>query len=124
RTRYLALLTGAFDAALASLDSRDLERLRLYYAEQQTLAEIGRALGEHESSVSRNLDRIRRELRDTVEALLRKGRPAENGISSQPGLSDAEIALCFQYASEDAPIDLAKLFPRPAQPPKSTRPQP
>ncbi len=124
RERYLALLSSAFDQALASLASLDLQRLRLYYAEQQTLAEIGRVLGEHESSVSRNLDRIRRDLRAIVEASLRKGRPAANGISPQPGLSDAEIALCFQYASEDAPFDLDKLFPRPAQPPKSTRQQP
>lgn len=124
RARYLALLSAALDRALASLDSRDHERLRFYYAEQQTLAEIGRALGEHESSVSRNLDRIRRDLRAEVEASLRNGRAGANGISPQPGLSDAQIALCFQYASEDAPIDLDKIFPRPDQPPKSTRQRP
>jgi RNA polymerase sigma-70 factor len=123
RRRYVTLLSAAFDRALASLDPRDLERLRLYYAEQQTLAEIGRVLGEHESSVSRNLERIRRDLRNDVEASLRNGRPATNGLSPQPGISDEQIALCFQYASEDAPIDLDKLFPRPAQPPKSTRQQ-
>jgi RNA polymerase sigma-70 factor len=121
RARYVALLSAALDLALASLDSRDRERLRLYYAEQQTLAEIGRRLGEHESSVSRNLDRIRRDLRAEVEASLRTGRPAANGIAPRLGLSDAQIVLCFQYASEDAPVDLDKLFPRPAQPPKSTR---
>jgi RNA polymerase sigma factor (sigma-70 family) len=124
RTHYVALLGAAFDLALASLDARDRERLGLYYAEQQTLAEIGRALGEHESSVSRNLDRIRRDLRRNVEASLRRGRAAVNGLSPRAGLSEEEIALCFQYASEDAPIDLDKLFPRPAQPPKSTRQQP
>jgi hypothetical protein len=26
-------------------------------------------------------------------------------------MSDAEIAACFQYASEDAPIDFRQLFP-------------
>lgn len=124
RARYLSVFSAALDRALASLDPRDHERLRLYYAEQQTLAEIGRVLGEHESSVSRNLDRIRRDLRAAVETSLRDGRAAANGVSPQPGLSDAQIALCFQYASEDAPIDLDKLFPRPAQPPKSTRQQP
>jgi RNA polymerase sigma factor (sigma-70 family) len=112
RDRYLTLLSAAFESALASLDPRDRDRLRLYYSEQQTLAEIGRALGEHESSVSRNLDRIRRDLRRDVEAALRKVRPAVNGPSSQPGLSDQEIALCFQYASEDAPIDFDKIFPQ------------
>jgi len=112
RDRYLTLLSAAFESALASLDPRDRDRLRLYYSDQQTLAEIGRALGEHESSVSRNLERIRRELRRDVEAALRKARPALNGLSPQPGLSDQEIALCFQYASEDAPIDFDKLFPQ------------
>jgi hypothetical protein len=93
----------------------------LYYCEQQTLAEIGRLLGEHESSVSRNLERIRRDLRRNVEAALRKDSAPVNGGPSQPGLSDAQIALCFQYASEDAPIDLDKLLPR-TTPPKPARP--
>jgi RNA polymerase sigma factor (sigma-70 family) len=124
RGRYLLLLAAAFDAAIASLDPFDLDRLRRYYSERQTLAEIGRTLGEHESSVSRNLDRIRKDLRNVVEALLRKGRPSANGASPQPGLSEAEIALCFQYASEEAPIDLDQLFPRHAQPQKPTGEQP
>lgn len=121
RQRYVSLLTSAFELALAQLDPRDRDRLRMYYSEQQTLAEIGRLLGEHESSVSRNLERIRRDLRGNVEAVLRKDSAPVNGAPSQPGLSDAQIALCFQYASEDAPIDLDKLLPRTA-PPKPARP--
>jgi RNA polymerase sigma-70 factor, ECF subfamily len=125
RERYVVTFTRALEVALGLLEPRDHQRLRLYYAEQQTLAEIGRALGEHESSVSRNLERIRRELRSDVEAALRKGRPAANGASPEPGLSDDEIALCFEYASEDAPIDLEKLFPRDThRAAKPTRPQP
>jgi RNA polymerase sigma factor (sigma-70 family) len=119
RERYLALFTRTLQVALGLLDPRDHQRLRWYYAEERTLAAIGRALGEHESSVSRNLERIRRELRRDVEAALRKGRLAANGFSPEPGLSEQEIALCFEYASEDAPIDLDKLFPRSSpQPPK------
>jgi len=111
RERYVGLFTRMLEAALALLDPRDRDRLRLYYADQRTLTEIGRALGEHESSVSRNLVRIRRDLRSALEDALRKGRIPENGASSEPGLSEAEISLCFDYASEDAPIDFAKLFP-------------
>jgi RNA polymerase sigma factor (sigma-70 family) len=111
RERYVALFTQTLQVALGLLDPRDKERLRLYYADQQTLAEIGRKLGEHESSVSRNLDRIRRELRAEVERALRNPRVAANGSPAEPGLSDDEISLCFEYASEDAPIDLDKLFP-------------
>jgi RNA polymerase sigma-70 factor (ECF subfamily) len=111
RERYLALFTRAIESALALLDPLDLQRLRLYYSEQQTLAEIGRQLGEHESSVSRNLERIRRQLRQDVEDLLRKGREAVNGLPGEAGLSEAEISLCFEYAAEEVPIDFAKLFP-------------
>src|SRR5271168_2731108 len=59
RERYISLFVRALQAALTALDTRDEQRLRLYYAKEQTLAEIGRQVGEHESSVSRNLDRIR-----------------------------------------------------------------
>lgn len=123
RERYVSLLTAAFERALAQLDPRDLDRLRMYYSDQQTLAEIGSVLGEHESSVSRNLDRIRRDLRRAVEIALRKDSVPVNGSAAEPGLSDAQIALCFEYASEDAPIDLDKLLPRSAAPPpKPARP--
>ena len=115
RGTYLQKFRDSLTLALASLDRRDRDRLRLYYAEDRTLAEIGRQLGEHESSVSRNLERVRRELRGTVEGLLRAGETAGNGTAAQdgagaPGMDDAQVALCIQYASEDAAIDLDKLF--------------
>ncbi len=120
RETYLQKFREALTLALASLDVRDRERLRLYYAEDRTLAEIGREVGEHESSVSRNLERVRRELRGTVEGLLRAGKAAANGgpatqgagtaAPGVPGMNEAQIALCIQYAAEDAAIDLDKLF--------------
>lgn len=116
RATYLQKFREALTLALASLDVRDRDRLRLYYAEDRTLAEIGRQLGEHESSVSRNLERVRRELRGTVEGLLRAGKTASNGGTAAqdgagaPGMDDAQVALCIQYAAEDAAIDLDKLF--------------
>lgn len=112
RERYCTLFVRALQAALAALDARDEQRLRLYYADEQTLAEIGRQLGEHESSVSRNLDRIRLVLRRTVEETLRNGCPAVNGFAAELGLSDAQISLCFEYASADASFDLEKLLQR------------
>ena len=116
RETYLQKFREALTLALASLDARDRDRLCLYYAEDRTLAEIGRQLGEHESSVSRNLERVRRELRGTVEGLLLAGKTASNGGpaaqdgAAVPGMDDAQVALCIQYASEDAAIDLDKLF--------------
>jgi RNA polymerase sigma factor (sigma-70 family) len=116
RERYLACFARALQTALEALEPQEKERLRLYYAEERTLAEIGRLLGEHESSVSRHLDRVRRDLRQSVENLLRQGIAAANGSASQPGLSDAEITLCFEYSAGDNPIDLEKLLPRPKSP--------
>jgi RNA polymerase sigma factor (sigma-70 family) len=112
RARYLAMFTSALETALKNLDGRDAERLRMYYAEEKKLAEIGGVLGEHESSVSRRLEKVRRELRVAVEEILRGSADAVNGEVTVGALSEAEIALCFEYASEDAPIDLDKLFPQ------------
>jgi len=112
RERYVALFGRALSEALAQLEPREKERLRLYYTEEKTLAEIGRSLGEHESSVSRHLDHVRRDLRRAVEMILRRGIAAANGFAAQASLSDPEIALCFEYSAEDAPIDLEKLLPR------------
>jgi RNA polymerase sigma factor (sigma-70 family) len=115
REKYVGLFCAALRSALEKLDSADRQRASLYYAQSKTLAEVGRLCGEHESSVSRNLERIRRELRARVEDYLRRGTTEEisaNGAGgSRDGLSDAQIALCFQYATEDAPIDLDVLLP-------------
>ena len=126
RDRYLAMFRRALQLALASLDPRDAQRLTLYYRDDKTLAEIGRLLAEHESSVSRNLDRVRCSLRATVEAALRAGFPVVNGSAAEPGLSDAEIALCLEYAAEDSGINLDTLFPPGSQPrtPEPGRKQP
>jgi RNA polymerase sigma factor (sigma-70 family) len=114
RARYLLTFTKALQTALENLDARDSETLRLYYAEGKKLAEIGRLLGEHESSVSRHLEKVRGNVRRAVEEILRGGSDAVNGDGRTGGLSEAEMALCFEYGAEDAPIDLNKLFPRSA----------
>lgn len=111
RAELVALFRRTLEVALGLLDPRDKERLRMYYAAQQTLADIGRHLGEHESSVSRNLERTRRALRNDVEHALRNARGAVNGATADAGLSDEQIALCFEYAAEDAPINLDQLLP-------------
>jgi RNA polymerase sigma factor (sigma-70 family) len=128
RSQYLALFSDALHKALNALDPLDRKRLRLYYADQQTLAHIGRELGEHESSVSRNLDRIRRELRASVESALRSGQfQSQNGTYPQPALSDDQISLCYEYAAEDAPLNFDQVFPpaqalgKDSQPPKAER---
>jgi len=123
REHYLQRFREALAGALAALDARDRTRLQLYYAEERTLAEIGRAIGEHESSVSRHLERVRKELRATVEGLLRAGGGSGNGGPMQAGLDDAQVALCVEYAAEDAGIALDQLFPA-AKPQNSLSPKP
>jgi RNA polymerase sigma factor (sigma-70 family) len=110
RAKYLLKFTNALQTALENLDAPDVALLRMYYAEQKKLAEIGRGLGEHESSVSRHLEKVRRDVRLAVKAILRGAAEALNGDGSSGGLSEAEIALCFEYGAEDAPIDLDKLL--------------
>jgi len=124
RQRYVALFTRALQAALQRLPREEQQRLRYYYAEEKTLAEIGRFFEEHESSVSRHLDRARSELRQDVENILRRGFSAANGSAGEPGLSDAEIALCIEYSAENTPLDLEKLLPpsKPQRPAAGKRP--
>jgi len=108
RMKYLALLRAALRDALAQLSSQDRARLRSYYVESLTLAEIGRALGEHESTVSRQLERCRCDLRTRVEGFLREGAPARDGCVARPGLNPTQVDLCFEYALGDWPFDLSR----------------
>ena len=101
RAHYLSCFSAALQHALQALEPGDRERLELYYVRQMKLAEIGRRLGEHESSVSRNLERIRGDLRKLTEMKLREAY----------SLSEAEIQQCVEYAAEVAPIDFRKMFP-------------
>jgi RNA polymerase sigma factor (sigma-70 family) len=101
RSRHLALLRQALARAVDRLDSRDRLRLGCYYVQELTLADTGRLLKEHEATVSRQLARTRRVLRENVERQLREA----------PGLSDAQIAECFESASQDAgPLDLRQML--------------
>jgi RNA polymerase sigma-70 factor, ECF subfamily len=101
RTRYVAMIRHALGGAVARLDARDRLRLSCYYAQGLTLAETGRLLREHEATASRQLAKTRRAIRDDVERQLR----------ADAGLSDAEIALCFESVSEDpGPLDVAEML--------------
>ena len=86
------------------------ERMLLagYYVDQLTLAEIGRTLGEHESTVSRQLDRMRRQLRESVTETLLHGAPAQDGRGPIAALDEAQVELAFEYALEDWPFDLSR----------------
>ena len=89
--RFVELLRTGLETVTAALDARDRLRLGCYYAQQLTLAQTGRLLKEHEATTSRQLARTRERIRGAVEEFLR-GR----------GLNEAQIARCFECATEDA----------------------
>jgi len=108
RETYLARIDQALRAALANLTPRERMILACYYADELTLAEIGRVLGEHESTVSRQLERTRRALRESVTQMLQGETSAFNGRHREAALDPAQIELAFEYAVEDWPFDLSR----------------
>jgi RNA polymerase sigma-70 factor, ECF subfamily len=103
RARFVDSIQRALTAAVARLEPRDRLRLACYYAQNLTLAQIGRTLREHEATSSRNLARTRRAIREDVEQQLRHA-----------GMSEAEVAECFATVSADAgPLDINEILPGP-----------
>ena len=64
-------LAASTDAALAALSSEERFLLAAYYLDGRTLAEIGRMLNVHESTISRRLEKITANLRKQIVARLR-----------------------------------------------------
>jgi RNA polymerase sigma-70 factor len=98
RFRYVSALSTALSEALAALEPRDRLRLGYYYLENLTLREIAHLLNEHPSSVSRKLQQTRSDLKRRVERSLRR----------EQHLSEEQIRLCYDYASEQWPFDLER----------------
>jgi len=63
-------VAAAVAQTLAELSSEERYLLASYYLDQRTLADIGRQLRVHESTVSRKLERVTRELRKRVRKRL------------------------------------------------------
>jgi len=97
RATHLAALQAALAAALDALDPRDRLRLAYYYADDRTLAEIGKLLGEHQATVSRKLARTRREVRSRVESWLHEAKK----------WNDAQVRACLECAAGEWPFDLS-----------------
>jgi RNA polymerase sigma-70 factor, ECF subfamily len=106
QANYMAALQVAMAAALGALNPRDRLRLAYYYADDRTLAEIGLLLGEHEATVSRKLDRTRRDVGSRVHAWLRDAKK----------WSDAQVGACLECARGQWPFDLTAHL----QPPDAT----
>jgi RNA polymerase sigma-70 factor (ECF subfamily) len=65
-------LVIATDAALAALSAEDRYILASYYLDKRTLAEIGKILGVHESTISRKVERLATNLRKEILGRLTK----------------------------------------------------
>lgn len=93
----MRMFSGALAAAVAALPAQDRMRLRLYYVEELKLHDIARLTGEHESTISRKLDRTRTQLRVQVEQTLHE----------EHRLSDDQIQLCYEHAVDEARLDIS-----------------
>ena len=88
---FVDMLRTCLGVALGRLAPAERLRLGCYYVQQLTLAQTGKLLKEHEATTSRQLARTRAAIRTDVERQL-KGH----------GLNDAQIARCFECATQDA----------------------
>jgi RNA polymerase sigma-70 factor (ECF subfamily) len=100
RARYIELVQQSLDAALSALEAQDRLRLRLYYGEGLKLAQVGRILGEHEATVSRKIDRARREIRRLTEQQLRE----------RHGLSAEQVRECLEHAASAPELDASSVL--------------
>jgi RNA polymerase sigma-70 factor (ECF subfamily) len=92
RARYLAIMKTTLGAAIAALAPRDRFRLACYYAQEMTLAQIAALTREHEATVSRQLAKTRKAIREDVE-----GR-----LTAEHGFTRGEIDECFASIVDDA----------------------
>ena len=98
---YVSLMRRTMAAAVASLAPRDRLRLRCYYAQDLTLAQIGRTLGESEATASRHLARTRREIRAHVE----------RDLAGRERMTEAEISECFaSVVADTGSLDVAEML--------------
>jgi RNA polymerase sigma factor (sigma-70 family) len=100
RDRLTAMVHAALARAVAALAPGDRLRLGCYYAQEMTLAQIGKLTGEHEATISRQLARTRNAIKAAVEDEL-----------GRTGLDASAIADAFQAAARDSgALDLRKLI--------------
>jgi RNA polymerase sigma-70 factor (ECF subfamily) len=92
RARFVAAMRAVLAGAIAALEPRDRMRLACYYAQEMTLAQIGMLTREHEATVSRQLAKTRKTIREDVERRLR----------DHHGFAATEIEECFASIADDA----------------------
>lgn len=96
--RYAEILGEAVEAALGELPPQEKLMLSFYYVEELTLKQIGRLTGEHEATISRHLEALRKRLR----------RRIENHLRNVKKLSAIEVDQCLDFASRGVMLKLEK----------------
>ncbi len=96
--RYAECLGEAVEAALGELHPPERLLLSWYYAQELTLKQIGVLTGEHEATISRRLEALRKRLRVRIENHLRRVNK----------LSAIEIEQCLDFASRGVLVKLEK----------------
>lgn len=100
---FIEVLRRVIAAVVEALPPRDRLRLRLYYAQDMTLAQIGKALGESEATASRQLMKTRRVIREEVVRTLR----------DEERMTESEIEEGFAEVVEDSgSLDMAEMLGR------------
>lgn len=96
------LIERATDAALGALCDQDRFVLAAYYLDEQTLAQIGRTLRLHESSVSRRLEKITSGLRKRIIKELGRAGISRKEAEEMLGVDvrELEIDVREQIAQE------------------------
>jgi RNA polymerase sigma factor (sigma-70 family) len=98
RRENAAALARALEQQIGELAASQRLLLSWYYVDGLRLTHIARLRGVHESTVSRELESVRKTLRKGVEKRLRAA-----------GFSAARIAECFESAT-DAPLDFEQVL--------------
>ncbi len=98
--RYAALLGEAVGAALADLPPPEKLLLSWYYVQGLKLHEIGRLRREHEATVSRRLESLRKKLRKRIE----------NHLRHVQKLSAFEVDRALDFVARGVTVDLAKVL--------------
>ncbi len=100
-----ARVEQATDEALAVLSAEDRFVLASYYLDGGTLAEIARALGVHESTISRKLDKVAKTLRKQIMAALgRRGMSRRQAVEAlEVDVRDLKVNIRSRLAQESSP---------------------
>jgi RNA polymerase sigma-70 factor (ECF subfamily) len=88
--RYHAMILGAFERALSGLNHREALIVLMRYDQGLQLGAIARLFDVHQSTITRQLERVVERLRERVTSLL----------ASEYGLDGAQIDECLSVACE------------------------